>query len=467
MQTPLDHDLENLTSLLAQAQVEASAVLTTIDQRPAGTQPVAIPPMALPESGIGAAAALAAFNQRYSGQLSGSAGPRYFGFVTGGVTPAALIGDWLTSVYDQNAIGSAESAAPQLELEALAMLRDLFGLPTELSGSFVSGATISNMVGLAQARQWAGHQRGIDIAQDGLAALGPLKILSATPHSSVYKALAMLGIGRSALETVPTLAGREAIDLAALERRVQQFEGQPLIVVANAGTVNTVDFDDLQAIAALKQRYGFWLHIDAAFGGFAACLPEQKHLVAGIAEADSLTIDAHKWLNVPYDSAMQFTRHPQLQFEVFQNSAAAYLRQGSDPANFVNMTPENSRRLRALAAWFTLTAYGREGYAAIVGNCCALVTWLGEQIAATPGFHLLAPPRLNGLCFTLLHNGAPADAATIQQYLHTLQAGGEVFLTPTTYKGTAAVRVSITNWRTTSADLERAWAAMLAAIGER
>lgn len=464
MHPQLDHDRANIDGLLDQALTATKHVLAGLDARPVGAQRSEQARGTLPETGLGAAATLAVFNARYAEHLSGSAGPRYFGYVTGGVTPAALIGDWLTSVYDQNAIGSAESASPLIELEALAMLRELFGLPAAYTGSFVSGATMSNLVGLAQARQWLGQQRGVDVAQHGLAALGPLKVLSGTPHSSVYKALAILGMGRESLETVPTLPDREAIDLAALAARLQALDGQPLIVVANSGTVNTVDFDDLAALAALKQRYGFWLHIDAAFGGFAACATQHRHLLAGLDAADSLTIDAHKWLNVPYDSAMQFSRHPQLQFAVFQN-AAAYLRSDNDPANFINMTTENSRRLRALAAWFTLTAYGRDGYAAIVETACNLAAWLGAHIAASPHFQLLAPQRLNGLCFTLMHDGERADSAIIQRYLHTLQAGGEVFLTPTVYNGSAAVRVSITNWRTTAADVARAWAAMEAAAG--
>ncbi|RME59224.1 MAG: aspartate aminotransferase family protein, partial [Caldilineae bacterium] len=403
--------------------------------------------------------ALARFLARYEPWMSGGAGPRYFGFVTGGVTPAALVGDWLTSVYDQNALGSGESIAPQLELDALALLRQLFGLSSHQAGVFVTGATTANFVGLAVARQWVAQQQGIDVAQDGLWALEPFPIFSGAPHSSVYKALSMLGLGRSSLEEVPCLPQREAVDLAALERRLQEREDRACVVVANAGTVNTVDFDDLAAIAEMKQRYPFWLHVDAAFGGFAACSPRHRHLVQGIDLADSITIDAHKWLNVPYDAAMIFTRRPDLQAQVFQN-AAVYLDQEVGPGSFVHLTPENSRRLRALASWFTLTAYGKDGYAAIVERTCRLARRLGGQIDASPHFRLLAPVRLNGICFTLNTQGDEPTLAGIQGYLRRVQEGGRLFLTPTLYKGTAAMRISITNWRTTEEDVAIAWQAL-------
>ena len=409
--------------------------------------------------GLGAKNALETFMKRYGEGLSGSAGPRYFGFVTGGTTPAALAADWLTSTFDQNATGYGDSVAPLVELEALAMLRDLFGLPDSFSGAFVTGATMSNFTGLAVARQWVGKKRGVDIAQEGLDK--SIKVFAGTAHSSVYKALAMLGMGRGCLEQVACLENREAIDVEALEVSLQALNGEPCIVVANAGTVNTVDYDDIDALIKLKEKYPFWLHVDAAFGGFAAVSPKTAHLVQGWEKANSITIDAHKWLNVPYDSAMLFTRHEALQVEVFQN-AAVYLGDPSDEPNFVHKTPENSRRFRALAAWMTLQAYGKEGYCEMVERSCKLATLMGAWITASNEFSLLAPVNSNGLCFTFKN----ATLERVNIYLAALRDSGKVFLTPTLLRGTPAIRMSITNWQTQQADLELAWKDMVKVFHE-
>ena len=175
------------------------------------------------------------------------------------------------------------------------------------------------------------------MSDDGAAALGPVTVLSGSPHSSVLKALSFLGMGRSALRKVPVLPGREAVDVGKLAEALESLDG-PAVVVANAGTVNTVDFDDLRAIAALKQRYDFWLHVDAAFGGFAALAPEHAALTAGLDQADSVVVDLHKWLNVPYDSAVQFTRRRDLQLRVFGNNAA-YLGEIGETPDFLHLTP--------------------------------------------------------------------------------------------------------------------------------
>ena len=462
----LAEDRAQLDKILEDILTEANHFLSEVDTRPVGTvSPANIAAINIPNEGIGALETLALFKERYAAWMSGSAGPRYYGFVTGGVTPAALAGDWLTSVYDQNSLGSDESIAPQLELETIALLRQLFGLPDEYTGSFVTGATMSNFVGLAIARQWVGLKRNINFAEKGLWGTDPSPIFSATPHSSIYKSLSMLGMGRETITSIPCIPNREAIDISALEDHLRNLDGKPSIVVANAGTVNTVDFDDITAIAALKTRYQFWLHVDAAFGGFAACSPKYRSLVEGMDQADSITIDAHKWLNVPYDAAIQFTRHLDLQAEVFQN-AAVYLGQEISSSNFVHLTPENSRRLRAMPSWFSLMAYGKEGYAEIVERNCQLAEWLGEEIDRSDAFELLAPVHLNGICFTFKKGGERASFDLVKAYLQRLKAKGDVFLTPTIYKGTPAIRVSIANWKTTQKDVEIAWGSMKREIEE-
>ena len=463
MHSSLQHDLTHLDEVLLRTLTEALAVLGAIDRRPVATKPDGLPGLTLNDRGSGFSSALDLFNSRFAPGFSASAGPRYLGFVTGGVTPAALAGDWLVSTWDQNPTSGLDSSAPDLERETLGCLRELFGLSTAHSGTFVTGATMSNFVGLALGREWAGEQRGFNVAECGLAALGPVRVLSGAPHSSIYKVASMLGLGRSAIETLPLQEGREAVDLTALETRLAALNGEACIVVANAGTVNTVDFDDLAAIAALRARYPFWLHVDAAFGAFAALSPNYSARVAGLDLADSICIDLHKWLNVPYDAAVQFTRRSDLQLRVFQNSAA-YLGAPGERPDFVHLTPENSRRLRALPTWFTLRAYGRSGVQAMVEDCCRHAAQLASRLESSTHFELLAPVRMNVVCFALrdesASNASKHGETAVQAFVQRVRDAGDVFVTPTTYRDRWGIRAAFSNWRTSEADVERVFAAL-------
>ncbi|MEU9916124.1 pyridoxal-dependent decarboxylase [Streptomyces sp. NPDC051001] len=460
MHRTLADDLSRLPDLLQSARDLAARELAGLSERPVVHLGTAPDREALPAGGAGAEGALARFAERWAPGFSGSAGPRYLGFVTGGATPASLAGDWLTGVYDQNGSGAAGSWATALERETVSWLRELFGLGEAHSGAFVTGATASNTVGLAIAREWLGERLGVSVSRDGAAALGPVHVLSGSPHSSIGKALSVLGIGRDRLRSVPVLSGnREAVDVAALDSALSALDG-PAIVVANAGTVNTVDFDDLRAVAALRERHDFWLHVDAAFGGFAALSPSYAALVDGLDAADSVCVDLHKWLNVPYDAAVQFTRRRDLQVAVFLN-ASPYLGLPAGEPDFVHLTPENSRRLRALPAWFSLMAYGRDGHREIVERNVALARELGERVAATDGLRLLAPVRLNVVCFTL------ADDPTqerVDALARAVAATGEAFVTPTVYDGSPGLRAAFSNWRTSAADVDRISEAVARAI---
>ncbi|WP_406268153.1 pyridoxal-dependent decarboxylase [Actinacidiphila glaucinigra] len=463
MHPTLAADRAHLPELLQAVRDLAARELETVDERPAARPGPAPEPQPLPVTGTGADGALALFERRWAPGFSGSAGPRYLGFVTGGATPAAVAGDWLTSTYDQNVSTGGDSSAAALERETVGWLRAMLGLGEEHSGAFVTGATVSNTVGLAVAREWLGERLGLSVSRDGLAALGPVTVLSGTPHSSVDKALSVLGLGRSSLTSVPVLpGGREAVDVDRLDAALTALEGEgrPAVVVANAGTVNTVDFDDLRAIAALKERHDFWLHVDAAFGGFAALSPSFAHLTEGIDAADSVCVDLHKWLNVPYDAAVQFTRRQDLQVRVFHN-ASPYLGLPALPdPDFLHLTPENSRRLRALAAWFALTAYGSEGHREVVERNAACARRLGEGIEADARLRLLAPVRLNVVCFTLADD---PTAERVGAFVRAVAASGEAFLTPTVLHGVPAVRAAFSNWRTSGADTDRVLDAITAA----
>lgn len=455
-------DLARLPELLGETRDRAVGFLAGVGERPvARVGRGAAGAVSLPVRGVGLGGALEVFAGRWEDGLSGSAGPRYLGFVTGGATPAGLAGDWLTGAYDQNGSSGGDSCAAELEKETVGWLRELFGLSAAHSGAFVSGATASNTVGLAVAREWLGERLGVRVSDAGAAALGPVDVLSGTPHSSVGKALSVLGLGRDRLRTIPALPGREAVDVDRLAAALAALDGRPAIVVANAGTVNTVDFDDLRAVAALRDRFPFWLHVDAAFGAFAALSPAHAHLTAGLDAADSVCVDLHKWLNVPYDAAVQFTRRRDLQTAVFHN-ASPYLGAPGDDPDFLHLTPENSRRLRALASWFSLAAYGAEGHREIVERNVRCATRLGDRLAAHPAFRLLSPVRLNVVCFTLAEDPTPRRLAAFSS---AVAASGETFLTPTHYAGVPALRAAFSNWRTTPDDTDRVAAALTTALG--
>jgi len=444
MNSALQHDKSSFNEILRHTLGVAERYFNEQDTLNPGMFVENLPPAQLPEKGLGAIEVLKEFETRYSKLISNSAGPRYFGFVTGGSTPASVAGDWLVSTYDQNACGSNDSIAPQLEHQAIDFIRQLLGIDKEFYGSFVTGATMSNMVGLSQARQWVGEQQGFDFSNDGI--VGKIRVLSGTPHSTILKSLAMIGVGRKNVTYIKVLDGREAVDVRELEKQLQS-DSSPCIVVANAGTVNTVDFDDLVAIGKLKEKYSFWLHIDAAFGGFAGASPKYKHLVEGINYADSICVDAHKWLNVPYDAAMQFTRHKKIQLKVFQNAGAAYLSDPDQSNDLFHYTPESSRRFRGLPAWFSLMAYGREGHREIVERNCAMAQKLGAWLENSEKFRLLAPVRMNVICFTLAKG-------EVKPFLDKIRDDGRAFFTPTVFKGTPGIRCAVSNWLTTDNDID-------------
>ncbi|WP_258102036.1 pyridoxal phosphate-dependent decarboxylase family protein [Marinoscillum pacificum] len=454
MNQALHNDLQNLEQLLQNTLSQGVDYLQQLNELPTSVNQSITDQLPLPLTGSGGTSTLAEFTSRYEKLMVASAGPRYWGFVTGGTTPAAIMGDILATIYDQNtqtAKGHGDLSGA-IELETINMLLELFELPSNtFLGGFVTGATMSNFTCLGVARQWIGKELGFDAAKEGIQQ--PIKVLAAVPHSSSIKAIAMLGLGSSNISFVNTIdPSRESMDVAALESQIEQLNGAPFILISSGGTVNTVDYDDMQAIAQLKKKHNFWWHIDAAFGGFAVLSEQHKHLLKGWELADSITIDGHKWLNVPYESAFFFTRkeHAKLQIETFQNSNAPYLGDPLENFNFLNFLPENSRRFKALATWFTLKAYGKSGYEEIVTRNIAQAQRLGNFIDSTDEFRLLAPTRLNTVCFTL--NETLSDK--LDTFLDVLNGRGKVFMTPTVFNKTKGIRAALVNWRTTDEDVE-------------
>ncbi|MFC4476468.1 pyridoxal phosphate-dependent decarboxylase family protein [Flavobacterium chungangensis] len=452
MNSKLQHDLDNFENILEKTKQQGIDFLSNINNIPTSTTYSFDPKTALNELGLGSIEALKEFNERLAPLMVSSSGPRYWGFVTGGSTPASIVGDWLASVYDQNtqSVTSQGGNSALIEFETINLLLQLLELPDTFLGGFVTGATMSNFTSLAVARQWFGKQYGKDFAKNGISET--INILTATPHSSSIKSLSMLGIGSQNYTVIKTIEGnREALDITDLEEKIKALNGKPFILISSAGTVNTADFDDFEAIAKLREKYNFWWHIDGAFGGFAAVSEKYKHYVKGWEGADSITIDCHKWLNVPYESAFYLVKkeHVNLQIETFQNSNAPYLGNPLENFNYLNVLPENSRRLRALPVWFSLKAYGKEGFIDLIEDSTALALHFANALIEND-FELLAPIRLNNVCFTLKgeHN-----QEKVTPFLSALNDTGKVFMTPTVYQNKKGIRASFVNWRTNEEDI--------------
>ena len=450
----LQQDLKDIENILEKVKQQGIDFLNSIDTVPTSTENSITTNRYLNDSSLGVLSALEEFNQRLAPLMVSQAGPRYWGFVTGGATPASIVGDWLTTIYDQNAQATKAQGGVSalIEIETINLLLQLLALPKSFLGGFVTGATMSNFTCLAVARQWFGNQLGKDFAKNGISE--PITILTATPHSSSVKSLAMLGIGSQNFTKINTVEGnREAIDIADLEKNIESLNGKPFILISSAGTVNTADFDDFNAITKLKEKYNFWWHIDGAFGGFAACSPKYKHLVGGWEHADSITIDCHKWLNVPYESAFYLVKeqHKNLQIETFQNSNAPYLGDPLENFSYLNFLPENSRRLKALPVWFSLLAYGKQGFQDIIENSVAMALRFDEFINQNEQFELLAPTRLNNVCFTL---AGDHNQEKVNLFLIHLNDKGKVFMTPTVYQNRKGIRASFVNWRTNENDIQ-------------
>ena len=410
---------------------------------------------ALPELGVGALAAIRELAATHPAALR-SSGPRFFHWVVGGGTPAALAADWLTSAYDQNAFAWESSPlGTRLEEIAIDWLKDLLALPPAWGGVLTTGATMANFTGLAAGRRWWAERHGVDVDAHGFSGLPPVPVFSSGYiHASATKALAMLGIGRDSVRRfAQDVVGR--LDLAALEVALRELRGAPAILVANAGEVNAGDFDPIDAMADLAAQYGAWLHVDGAFGLFVRVTPAAVEPGDGIERADSVISDGHKWLNVPYDCGFAFVRDPRLLAGAFALSGA-YLPVSGEHASFGYLGPEASRRARGLAVWATLRAYGRLGYRSMVERHLGLARRLALRVDEAPDLERLADARLNIVCFRYRPTGvAEVDLDTLNTRIgKALLEDGRVYVGTTRYGGRVAFRPAIVNWRTTEADVD-------------
>ena len=413
----------------------------------------------LPEEPGDPAEVITEWYRRAEPGIVANPGPRYFGFVNGGVTPAALAGDWLTGAIDQNSgIWILSPAAAQTELVVHRWLKQLFGLPLHWAGVLTTGGTMSNLVGLAAARQWAAGKLGFDAAADGLAGHPPLHVVSSTTiHASAIKALGTLGIGRSSVTRIPAPDGR--VDVDALRTHLATIDG-PVILIGNAGEVNTGQFDDLRALADLRDGHpgGAWLHVDGAFGLFAAASPRYRHLVAGIERADSVASDAHKWLNVPYDCGFAFVPDEAVLHGAFGSESAYLTRSGGFDAD--DRSVEFSRRARGIATWCALKAFGRTGYQAMIERCIDNARRLAGWVDAQPGMELMNAERQRSApfciaCFRFTNPDQSEEEVDDlnRRAVEAIQRDGRAFVSGTTWDGKAAIRAAFVNWSTTAEDV--------------
>lgn len=463
---PRREELDPVLRLLAR---EAPEYLAGLDARPV-LSPSLEEALArfsgpLPERGIGAEAAVKELVEGGREALAHTSGPRCYHFVIGGSTPAAMGADWYAGLTDQIAYTWIVSPlGVRLEQLALDWLKALFGLPAEMAGIMTTGATMSNFVGLAAARQWWGRRHGVDVSQEGMTGMPVMPVLtSGFVHASSVKVLAMLGVGRRNIRRhARDAAGR--LDLTALARTLDRLDGAPAVIIANAGEVNAGEFDPIEDMAELARAHGAWLHVDGAFGLFARLSPRTEHLVRGVEGADSVTVDGHKWLNVPHDCGFSFVRDTAAMAESFAYSAD-YLADPDDARpTYGGLGPESSRRARGLAVWATLRAYGRAGYRALVERHLDLARHMADTVDAAPDLERLAEVGLNIVCFRYNPGGlddAALDALN-QRLGEAIAADGRFLAGATRMEGRVALRPAISNWRTRPEDVE----AFVAAVRE-
>jgi glutamate/tyrosine decarboxylase-like PLP-dependent enzyme len=455
------YDRDRLPAVLASAAEAAGRYLAGVDGERVHSGRVEEAAAAfgggLPEHGDGSAEAIALLSEEGIAAATRSAGPRFFHFVTGGATPAALGADWLASALDQNSFSWVSSPlGSRLEKVAVGWLKELFGLPASWGGVLTTGATMANFTGLAAARRWWAREHGVDLEEQGFAGLPPVPVLtSGYIHASAVKALAMLGVGRARIRRFSAdPAGR--LDRDAFTTGLAELAGAPAIVIANAGEVNAGDFDPIEEMVEVAHANHAWVHVDGAFGLFARASSRAAGLARGVEGADSVIADGHKWLNVPYDCGFAFVRDPELMHGAFQ-IGGPYLPVGTDERpSFADFGPEASRRARALAVWATLKAYGRDGYREMVDRHIGLAQRVGAAVEAAPDFELLAPVQLNVVCFRYRPADLPeAELDELNRRLGAaILADGRVFYGTTVYAGKVAFRPAISNWRTTEPDVD-------------
>ena len=458
----------DLDELLSKTAAHSASYLSKVGDRPVGARADRADLLArlggpLPEKPTDADAVIDELVEAADPGIVASAGPRYFGFVVGGGLPSAVAADWLTSTWDQNAGGYVLSpAASVVEEVAATWLVELLGLPATTSVGFTTGATMANFICMAAARSRVLEGTGWDVERDGMFGAPPIDVVvGADRHVSLELALRYLGLGSERIRVVP--ADDQGRMLAGpLAEELRRCDG-PIIVCAQAGNVNSGAFDPLAAIFDIAHEHGAWVHVDGAFGLWAAASPQRRHLVDGLEDADSCATDAHKWLNVPYDSGLAFVADPRAHHQAMSLLAASYLVFGAgDERDNANWVPEMSRRARGFPVWAAIRELGRTGVADMIERGCACARRFADTLGAAPGAEILNDVVLNQV---LVGFDAPDrdDDAYTREVVGRVQADGTCWLGGTTWQGRAALRISVSNWSTTEDDVDRSVAAILRA----
>lgn len=394
--------------------------------------------------------------------LTASTGPRYFGFVVGGSLPVTVAADFLATGWDQNAYnGILSPAALAAEKAAGSWIKELLQLPGTASVGFVTGAQAANTVGLTAGRHHVLTQAGWDVERRGLFGAPALRVLAGEErHATIDRSLRLLGLGSDILEEVEAEA-KGSISIEDLESKLEQGDGAPTIVCLQAGNVNTGACDNFRASIELAHQAGAWVHIDGAFGLWAAAGPTTRHVVDGLELADSWACDAHKWLNVPYDSAFAIVSRPDVHVAAMSYSAPYLVGSGqlAQPgsgadAGLGDLTPESSRRARGFTVWAALRHLGRAGVADIVERCCAHARRFAEGFRAA-GYHVANEVVLNQVLVSF-----GSDEVT-DQVIAATQADGTCWMGGTTWRGHRYMRVSVSNYSTTTNDVDRSLAAII------
>ena len=385
---------------------------------------------------------------------------RFFGFVFGGATPAALAADWLTTVWDQNAgLYAASPAAAVVEEVAASWLVELFGLPAGTTVGFVTGAQMANFTGLAAARHDVLRRAGWDVERDGLIGAPKVRVLAgAERHDTVDRALRFLGLGTSCIVPIE-VDGQGRMRADALADALAATDG-PTIVCAQVGNVNTGAIDPIAEICEQAHAAGAWVHVDAAFGLWAAVSPRLNPQLRGIDQADSWATDAHKWLNVPYDSGLVLCAHPDAHRAAMSVRASYLIHDEQGERDALEFNPEFSRRARGFAVYAAIRALGREGIAEVVERCCAMAHRFADTLAAN-GVAILNDVVLNQVLVRFEN-----DDELTRKVVRAVQQEGTAWMSGTTWQGKAAMRISVSNWTTNEEDVDRSAAAVVRCLRE-